>query len=422
MCKTPISAIVATFCASFLALSANANMLQSITASPSQVNVNDTVTFTVQKTGADSCIAVVEYGNGQQSLSFVLTNTPASSDYAYPAAGVFTATVRGDGALGCVNTPTTVVTVSPPPTRPGATIDEGQTIKPIAPSRGPDKGRTITPLPPKRGADAERPLFQLPRITSHIFEPVNKNGGLVWAAPGVLAPGGRLHLNGVGFGATGLIQVSGIGADDTYLTFPTWSDTLVSGVLLPDLGGDRDDRVPVTVRVLNSENKKWSLPYSLEYENPFTTRMLTMNDAAVRVVECGDDGNMNTCNKTHIKAGDCVEGWSPWTGIIPFGIPAPPSPPPTVYGMHFNCGTIGDDTGTDRFEISLANGWFVHDVVEQEEDNSSDDEEVDFSQVPTGEGVSNLTVSVDWTATPNDDNVRYWMRLEAKGPMIMDPF
>ena len=149
----------------------------------------------------------------------------------------------------------------------------------------------------------------------------------------------------------------------------------------------------------------------------FDTRVLTSRDPAVRVVSCGDDGNVNFCNDEQNFGDACV---APFTAFYPF-IQGPPSPEPAIFGAHANCpGAVGYDEGTDVYEIVLANGWFIN-SVDKQESLSSSDEDVDFPSIPTGQGATSARIEVDWTVSPGDD-ARYWIRIEVKGPTDTSPF
>jgi hypothetical protein len=361
------------------------------------------------------------YGDGQEEPPFDMANPGATFTHAYTDPGTYRVRARGAGvtAIQCANGPQDAfvsVRFGPIITPEG---DEG--LKPLQPKleTAPARGG-LKPLPPTLNRDKGRTIKPFPKITVHQFEPAVKNGNLVWAAPDILAPGGRLILGGEGFGVNpGNIYMWGLGPDPVILENAFWSGRQVHGILPASLGGAPGVRTPVTVAVYNSNLKKWSPGIELEYENPFASRRLTMSDPSVRVVACGNDGNYNRCNQIDISADDC--GGAAGVLDIRPGVRRL-DPEPAIDGFHYNCGTIGDDAGTDKYEIHLANGWFIHRIVEQKADKSSEHEEVTFSKVPTGVGASNATISVDWTVTPNGDSVQYWLRLEALGPIGTEPF
>lgn len=381
-----------------------ADRLEGVSTSFPVVTVNQKVYIQVLKSGVEDCSVRVLFGDGNQQSAFPLSTPGTILTHEYLAPGTYTIEARGVGTVTpCNNSPqsTDIVVSAGPAKRPSA--EPG--LRPLPPGR--------QPLPP------DRSLSHLPQIHDHGFLPASKNGAWQWAEPGVLAPEGRLYLNGVGFGGSGDIEATLPGGEQAVLDDPQWSDTQVSGAIPAELGGEPLERTTVSVRVRNADIDRWSPPEIYPYENPFAVHTLTFNDPAVRVVRCGNDGNFNRCNQLEINADDCYDFW-PW--VIPPGVPREPSPTPAITGMHLNCGTIGDDTGTDRYEIRLSNDWFIHRVVESETDNSSPDESVTISTVPTGPGVNDVTVDVDWTATPNNDFVLYWLRIEVAGPIGSLPF
>ena len=124
---------------------------------------------------------------------------------------------------------------------------------------------------------------------------------------------------------------------------------------------------------------------------------------------CGRDGNANQCNAYKTKGDSCVASGDAYV--------APPAGT-AIYGFHSNCwGASGNDTGLDSYDITLLNGWIIHEIVEVKAQKSSSDERVILPSLSTGRATA--SVAVNWTATPGD-HVRYWYKVKVIGPLGTD--
>jgi hypothetical protein len=86
-----------------------------------------------------------------------------------------------------------------------------------------------------------------------------------------------------------------------------------------------------------------------------------------------------------------------------------------VTASHTNClSAVGDDSGTDVYEIRLKNGWVLH--------------AFDFGSAVSGEGegwikgpgvfpvgTSSWQPAIAWSVTPNDTSA-YWAFIYIRGP------
>jgi hypothetical protein len=135
----------------------------------------------------------------------------------------------------------------------------------------------------------------------------------------------------------------------------------------------------------------------------------------VRVVHCGNDGNENSCNNVSISGETChPQGLG---GGVPFSTSGFDGA--SIAGSHANClGAIGDDEGTDTYEISLKNGWVLDSAVFS---TSFDPGEASTSpsagQVPGGfqDGGTYWKPSIQWSVTPSDW-VHYGLYVGIRGP------
>ncbi|WDI32696.1 hypothetical protein PUV54_05735 [Hyphococcus flavus] len=208
----------------------------------------------------------------------------------------------------------------------------------------------------------------------------------------------------------GVIACQGEAADTVSITSGrsggSWKD---------DLQTSEDYQGPTPNRNGSRRTPPLPPPKSLEdtplYDVLNETRVLLSSDPGVSVLECGTDGNQNACNAFYHYAEDCVGGeefFSPTQGVA-------------IYGLHKNCGSAGYDTGTDRYQISLKNGWYISKVVEVLINPSSSDDTATVSPIPAGVGVSDAVITADWSASPADE-ISYWVRIEITGPKDKSPF
>ena len=147
------------------------------------------------------------------------------------------------------------------------------------------------------------------------------------------------------------------------------------------------------------------------YDVLYETRTLLTTDPGVQVLSCGTDGNQNACNQFYHYAEDCAGGEEFYTQ--PTGV--------AIFGIHKNCGSVGYDSGTDQYQISLKNGWHISKVVEVLVNPASSDDSATISAIPSGQGVSDAVITANWSASP-DDEISYWVRIEITGPKDKSPF
>jgi hypothetical protein len=156
-----------------------------------------------------------------------------------------------------------------------------------------------------------------------------------------------------------------------------WKNTLVGVEFPADISGVKQHSA--TLRVTSSAN--WS-------SDPHTFTFFPLDDvralpgADVKVVSCGHDSNGDQCNGHK----DPDDTWfTAGSGDA-------------LSGFHMNVwAAIGDDTGTDSYQISLKNGWemlnFYWDV---------DGDEVSATKPAGFQPVANWSPSTNWVVTPND--------------------
>ncbi len=288
----------------------------------------------------------------------------------------------------------------------GAAPDREIRPAPTGPEAAPAPSGTLRKATPEaKAAETRRRYTLLPVVESALIVP----DGNYAAGIGLLAPRSRLILAGKAFGDGGSLRLQGLPGGDGGVTLQSWSDTRIE-VRLPDTKytgiGDIEARRNVQAVVHRDEDQKQSAPYALQFGWPFELRNLKVDDPAVTVVRCGDDGNANTCNR--VKTG----GGCATTAALNKEARAPL---PTLFGYHRNCsGAIGDDEGIDTYDVKLRNGWKVRRVADSKEHKSSSGEHV--GNLKAWGAADDRRFSVDWRVTPGDE-ISYQHTVEIVGPM-----
>lgn len=215
-----------------------------------------------------------------------------------------------------------------------------------------------------------------------------------------ITPGGFVAVKGSWFGNDqGELWLKGLkrwdgtdygGTGDVKLEIATepgkdfWKPTTVLGIIKGNITEVKDQ--PVKLQ-LKTKAGKWSNEFPVNFRATKDWVTLKYTDAAVKLISCGTDANLDECNgKRDPDDGD----WFSWSCAQ------------TFYGFHYNVwGTIGDDKGTDKFEITVKNGWaidggkvYVH--VDQGEGYTLGPGAVPFN-------VTSWKPSVKWNVSPNDD-------------------
>jgi len=132
---------------------------------------------------------------------------------------------------------------------------------------------------------------------------------------------------------------------------------------------------------------------------------LLQGDPAVTVKACGNNGNVNYCNETSSSS---YSFDNPFLKDHCNNV--------AIKGFHWNAwGAVGNDTGTDAYQISLKNGWVIDNASYKRYVSSGD--EVVSATPPTSTAIGNTTYtpSIYWNVSPND-HIAYCFRIWIKGP------
>jgi hypothetical protein len=214
-----------------------------------------------------------------------------------------------------------------------------------------------------------------------------------------VTPGGYIAIKGTFFGtAEGHARLRGVkrwngtaygGTGDIWLKLVEepgkdfWNPTKILVAVPAHITQVMDQ--PVKLQVKNAAGL-WSNDYDVQLIATKDLVTLPRTDSAVKLLSCGDDSNKDVCNGWVDSDDD--DWFSSTCGQ-------------TFFGFHLNCwGCIGNDSGVDKFEITLKNGWLIdggrlHLTVDEGEGYA-----MVSSDVPTG-GTS-WKPTITWNVTPND--------------------
>jgi len=218
------------------------------------------------------------------------------------------------------------------------------------------------------------------------------------------APGATVYLNGTDFGdKPGKIRMYGtFPGSPLVLESVVWnSPTKVNGVIPMSTSGKVCvKQVLFEVETANHLKSNWHEHFWKE-----DTVKLEKGNSVTKVLFCGKDGNKNVCNGSSHDGDACVL-------LPPLAVYGPQA---SLWGYHYNCsGALGNDEGTDRFEVDLKNGWYLlHSTVQKDKSSNSEVLNGPTPGFPSGE--SNWKPTFGWEATAGD-YVQYFVSMTIRGP------
>jgi hypothetical protein len=357
--------------------------ITGVSANPSTTFGNQPVTVTVEGTG--TCSQVVVRCQAPAAPEHVRTNIalPFTVTCSYSAAGKKTITAAPE---------------KPPPTPrspdplycPGDRITQVE----VEQARLPAARRGEQPKPGQPGVGslkipAATPLVGPPQISA------------VWNG-GKVTPGGLVLVSGKWFGEQpGTVQIQGqFGTKN--LQIQQWTPIYALG-RMPDFCGFPDHEAQLAV-VIPGGHKSNDHPVSFRAKHEL--RQLAFSD--VQLVQCGDDGNTDSCNGVLLPD-------SSYSLVDIEAKAFSPKPPVAVAGWHSNCwGCVGNDSGTDKYKITLKNGWQLAAAVFEVHASSSDDS-AQLSPTAIPWGATSWTWDWSWVVTPND-YIHYQVAVGIDGP------
>ena len=220
---------------------------------------------------------------------------------------------------------------------------------------------------------------------------------------GLSEPGGVAAMAGQGFGPTRGSVVARLktwngDSRSVPLSVKSWSPTKIEVEWPATLVGVRDQAdAIVEARHNNADDKaSWKVFFRADTE----TKLLPMS--RVKVVACGKDGNKNWCN-------DVDPGRNGGCAIDPFTAACTGS----FGAAHYNChGAVGNDSGTDHYQIVLANGWTIAGVSFQKDAGGGT---VNSPTPPLVSGSVTWSPKVSWSVSPSN-TIGYCAHVHITGP------
>jgi hypothetical protein len=373
----------------FFPAAARADQITALQVSPASPQAGQSAAVTLQGNGTCNTL-VLDWGDNSPPYTYVPKITlpfqlPAT--HAYANAGGYT--LKINSVKGCQGTGVTknITVAAKPATQPaiGGIVDLCKYV---------DCGGS---LGSKGGFD---PNLGIPLTISPQIDYFGYSN---------FTPGGEVTLVGSGFGnSPGTLVMLGYGPPSNPFKLPeqnvpgilSWKNTLIVASLPNNITGAADQ--PIAFYVVTAGKLKSKLSLTVPFTATREVRKIPYGDPAVSVVSCGTDSNLDQCN-----------GWSdtddsgPYPDLSYWGS--------TLAGNHMNCwGCIGDDAGSDVYQIKFGNGWSLDQVF--------------FTAVPSdpGEASAELVTSlppgssawqpsISWVVTPNDF-IHYTMDVYAVGP------
>ncbi len=332
-----------------------AGQITGVTANPSSTFINQPVTVTV--TGTGTCSQVVVRCQAPAAPEHVKTNValPFTVFCTYGTTGTKTVTASAE---------------LPNPDCPG------------------DK---ITQVTVNQKVLIDPDVFKL-LLQPHI------DNMLIFSKP---SPGGSVIVLGKNFGSQpGKLQIVGqFGTKD--LGDLEWgSDGKFVGGKVPEICGFHDHPAKLVV-ITKAGAKSNELPVTFLAKKEW--KWLTPGD--VQVLHCSSDGNENSCNNVD-PGGDWYVGGQPFSSGAGFD--------ETIFGYHYNCwGCIGDDSGSDSYQVSVKNGWTLSNLLLEEHDPGSEGD-VNGPSPGFPSGATSWAPKWSWNAS-SDDYIWYAAAIEIEG-------
>ncbi len=361
--------------------------ITGLSANPPGTIVGNSIDFTAEGTG--TCDLTIDFGDGE-SATFENAVMPRTIPHLYATFGLYTVTV----------------------TAPDCPVQGSNGVKVLVRLRIEQVQEGLTSQIDRAPLDDRELTFLGPTIVR----------AFGWG----IQPGSGLLVGGGKFGTEeGILRIVGGDGDSKSLAIEHWFDDAIGGVI-PD---DVHDICVVGVQV---ETASGELSNVFPVQVPMTVKPLPRAD--VEVVACGDDADQNSCNNVDTPTEDifgCVEAWHvPFFGGWVFDVHGsiqegelvgPDFVPPSVVGSHRNCWAgFADDSGTDRYQITLRNGW-VLDSAEFASGTSGGPDEGSTTPpsgtLPAGfrAGASSWSPAIEWSVTPND-TLAYGLTIFIRGP------
>jgi hypothetical protein len=227
---------------------------------------------------------------------------------------------------------------------------------------------------------------------------------------GALTPGGILYVKGEHLGTSkGKINLhlSHPVPQVVALSVETWSDTKIKAKIPSSISGVMDHQAKFQVL---SAKGIGGIAWKVQFYAARASKQLKSNDPAVKVTHCSTGGDRNYCNGLNTSTGgSCFSA----------GIP-PVFKTGAIYAQHVNCDVAVDwDEGTDRYAVTLKNGW-VFKKVERSEKKSSGSEKIhsgDYAKLRRDlPGQASWKPSIRWEVSPGPDQLEYVYWLTIEGP------
>jgi hypothetical protein len=206
-----------------------------------------------------------------------------------------------------------------------------------------------------------------------------------------VTPGGTILLKGRGLANTTELTLKLTDfrgqPKSTTLRLLEVGDTFIGARILDGTSEVLDQRGTLQARTAANQYSN-EFPVNFRAQRDF--RLLPANDGTTKLISCGTDSNYDWCRGWV----DPEDNTPSYPGTGPLTVP--------IHGSHHNCwGCVGNDSGTDEYEVTLANGWII-DSIDMTRGYKTNKNEAWASEPPLPPGASRWRPRIDWYATPND--------------------
>lgn len=376
-----------------------AGKVTTLSVSPNPVSAGQATTLSIGHAGK-KCGYRIDLGNGTGLGPYSVGGAGTTLPVTYPSSGSFAIQVFGKKKgnhpkCQVLASPLTVAVQPGTPRRGGGALKKGlgfaaeKELKPSDAMKKAVKGAKKEPV--------NLPPGLRPKIRSVWFKEAAAIGT---AAPGAIAPGGRLHVSGERFGnQKGTLVIKGKGSK-----FPQYPSGKISLEILKWTDEKVEGRVPkgmtgpievVQVEVfLRRADHAISGNKNMRFGVPVQTRKLKGTDPEVRNIYCGSTSGSDSCTPTNSTK--------------------------TFRASHRNGALAGGSKGGDRWALHLDDGWVFSKLIKVEVKVTGDDG--DFLKGPNPPfpvGQSSWVPTLVWEAS-SDDMVSYHYEVEIMRPKGLD--
>jgi len=374
--------------------------ITSVSASPSSVQVDQSVTISVKGSGGCSSIQIT-YGDGKKTkhAKVDLSKGPLVDTHSYKLPGAMIVQAKGS----CPGEPTTQVQVAPKPSGLQPSLRKDRPIRKIKSDIRVERADDV-------GKVRAKPTSTIEKQGTGVIKGLRPKIWDLSSEPGPrVRPGADLKISGIAFGdQEGSVYIHGTfnNSPRKVKVLKSWSDTEIVAQVPVHWGGAFGGVCGWTIEIeVRSAKNVASYPGGMVWAEQH--RKLSWKDKGVVVTSCSFDGNIDMCN------GKKDLGCS-----TTFKHDGKANPELTIDGLHYNCPLTTNDGGYDKYAITLPTGWVFDKLLIADKKTSGPGDSENFIKGPNPAfpaGKTTWKPVFNWGVT-QDDWVHYKYLVRAKSP------